>query len=61
MANGCEPLLNVVRPNKPKGLKGLDQQVSGQVEVFPHYLPQISRHRRTGGAYLILWYSCGTW
>ncbi len=50
MANTCEPLLNVVRSNKPKGLKGLDQKVCGQVEAVPHCLPQMLRHRRTGGA-----------
>ncbi len=50
MANICEPLINVVRSNKPKGLKGLDQKVCGQVEAFPHCLPQMTRHRRTGGA-----------
>jgi hypothetical protein len=61
MANRCEPLLNVVRTNTPKGLKGLDQKVRGQVEAVPHCLPQMSRHRRTGGAYRIQWYSCGTW
>jgi len=26
MANTCEPLINVVRSNKPKGLRGLDQK-----------------------------------
>jgi hypothetical protein len=61
MANRGESLLNVVRSNKPKGLRGLDQKVSDQVEVFLHRLPQMSRHRRTGEAYLIQWYSCGTW
>ena len=50
MANRCEPLINVVRSNKPKGLRGLDQKVSGQVEAFPHCLPQMASHRRTGGA-----------
>ncbi len=50
MANRCEPLINVVRSNKPKGLRGLDQKVSGQAEVLPHRLPQMARHRRTGGA-----------
>jgi hypothetical protein len=53
MANTCEPLINVVRTNKPKGLTGLDQKVRGQAEVFPHCLPQMPGHRRTGGAYLI--------
>jgi len=61
MATRCEPLINVVRTNKPKGLKGLDQKVCGQVEAFPHRLPQMSCHRRTGGAYLLQGYSCGTW
>jgi hypothetical protein len=61
MANRCEPLLNVVRTNKPKGLRGLDQKVRGQVEAFPHGLPQMSSHRRTGGASLIQRYACGTW
>ncbi len=50
MANRCEPLINVVRTNKPKGLRGLDQKVRDQVEAFPHCLPQMSSHRRTGGA-----------
>ncbi len=50
MANRCEPLLNVVRSNKPKGLRGLDQKVRGQVEALPHCLPQMTSHRRTGGA-----------
>jgi hypothetical protein len=53
MANICELLLNVVRTNKPKGLRGLDQKVRGQVEAFPLRLPQMWCHRRTGGAYLI--------
>ena len=50
MANPCAPLINAVRSNKPKGLKGLDQKVGGQVEALPPRLPQMSRHRRTGGA-----------
>jgi hypothetical protein len=61
MANGSELLINVVRTNKPKGLTGLAQKGGGQVEMFLHRLPQMSRHRRTGRAYLIQWYSCGTW
>ena len=61
MANKCESLLNVVRSNKPKGLRGLAQKGSDQVEVVLHRLPQMVRHRRTGRAYLIQWYSCGTW
>ncbi len=61
MANTCAPLINVVRTNKPKGLRGLDHKVGGQVEACPHCLPQMSCHRRTGGASIIQWYSCGTW
>jgi hypothetical protein len=61
MANGSEPLINVVRTNKPKGLTGLDQKVRGQEEVLPHCLPQMERHRRTGGASIIQWYLYGTW
>ena len=56
MANICKPLINVVRANKPKGLRGLDQKVRDQVEAFLACLPQMSCHRRTGGAYLIQWY-----
>jgi hypothetical protein len=61
MANRGESPLNVVRSNKPKGLQGLTQKGSDQVEVVLHRLPQMARHRRTGEAYLIQWYSCGTW
>jgi hypothetical protein len=39
MANTCEPLINVVRTNKPKGLGGLDQKVSDQVEAVPPLSP----------------------
>ena len=39
MANTCAPLINVVRTNKPKGLKGLDQKVSDQVEAVPSLSP----------------------
>lgn len=53
MANTREPLINVVRSNKPKGLRGLNQKVGGQVEVLPHHPPQMLCHRRTGGAYVI--------
>ena len=53
MANGSELLLNVVRTNQPKGLQGLAQKGGGQVETLPHRLPQMTRHRRTGRAYLI--------
>ncbi len=61
MAHTCELLINVVRSNKPKGLRGLDQKVGDEVEAVPHCLPQMSRHRRIGRASLIQWYSCGTW
>ena len=50
MANGSELLRNVVRTNKPKGLKGLAQKGYGQAETLPYRLPQMSRHRRTGRA-----------
>jgi hypothetical protein len=50
MANTCEPLINIVNSNKPKGLKGLDQKVCGEVEVVLYGLPQMSSHRWTGGA-----------
>ena len=50
MAHRGEPLRNVVRTNTPKGLKGLDHKGRGQVEAVPHCLPQMSSHRRTGGA-----------
>jgi hypothetical protein len=39
MANTGAPLINVVRTNKPKGLKGLDQKVSAQVEAVPPLSP----------------------
>jgi hypothetical protein len=61
MANGSARLLNVVRTNKPKGLQGLAHKGCGQVETLPYRLPQMSRHRRTGRASRIPWYSCGTW
>ena len=52
MANICEPLINVVRTNKPKVLNkvGLDQKVRGQEQGLPLPPPQMIRHRRTGGA-----------
>jgi len=53
MANARELPINVVRTNKPKGLTGLAQKGGGQVETLPYRLPQMSRHRRTGRAYLI--------
>ena len=53
MANASELPINVVRSNKAKGLTGLAQKGGGQVEMFLHRLPKMSRHRRTGRAYLI--------
>jgi hypothetical protein len=50
MANTCEPLINIVRSNKPKGLRGLNQKVCGEVEVVSNCLPQMSSHRWIGGA-----------
>ena len=47
MANTCAPLITVVRTNKPKGLKGLDQKVSDQVEAVPLFASR--RCRVTGG------------
>jgi hypothetical protein len=50
MANTCAPLINVVRTNKPKGLKGLDQKVSDQVEAVPLLSPadvESPAHRRS--------------
>ena len=38
MVNICESLINVVTENKPKMLTGLNQKVSGQVQVLP-FLP----------------------
>jgi N-terminal domain of reverse transcriptase len=60
MANSGDPLLHVVRPHTPKGLPGVDHKVRGQVEAFPYRRPQLSGHRRTGGASLLPWDSCGT-
>ena len=36
MVNKCESLINVVNPNKPKMLIGLDQKVCGQVQALTH-------------------------
>jgi hypothetical protein len=41
MANTGEPLIHVVRSNKPKGLRGLNHKGGGQVEAFPLRLPQM--------------------
>ena len=35
MANSGELLINVVRSNKPKALRGLNQKVRGQVQGYP--------------------------
>ena len=35
MVNPGEPLLNVVKGDKPKTLRGLDQKVRGQVQGYP--------------------------
>ena len=54
MANSGELLINVVRSNKPKALRGLNQKVRGQVQGdLPS--PAVARpsHRRTGRAYTI--------
>ena len=48
MVNTCESLINVVTENKPKMLTGLDQKVSGQVQVFLTHLTQTTRRRRRG-------------
>jgi RNA-directed DNA polymerase len=53
MANTGEPLIHVVRSNKPKGLRGLNHKGGGPVEAFPLRLPQMGGHRRTGGASLV--------
>ena len=39
MVNKCELLINVVITNKPKMLRGLNQKVRGQVQVFCVHLP----------------------
>jgi hypothetical protein len=48
MVNKCESLINVVNPNKPKMLKGLDQKVNGQVQVLFAHLSQLQHHRQIG-------------
>jgi hypothetical protein len=53
MANQSEPLINVVRSQQAKGAERLEPKGAWPVAVFPHHCPQIERHRRTGGAYLI--------
>jgi len=48
MVNKRESLINVVNPNKPKMLTGLDQKVSGQAQMFPTHLAQLWHHRQIG-------------
>jgi hypothetical protein len=54
MANRGEPLINVVRIDKPKVLKGypigLNQKVRGQDQRVARTLAQMFGHRRRGGA-----------
>ena len=40
MSNICELLINVVKYDKPKVLKGLDQKVKGKVKVLYIHLTQ---------------------
>src|SRR3954470_8206575 len=49
-ANSGELLINVVRSNEPKALRGLNQKVRGQVQGIPLPLPSLPSHRRTGRA-----------
>jgi hypothetical protein len=46
MVNRGELLINVVSVDKPKALTGLSQKASGQVQGLPHFLTQMSPHRR---------------
>jgi hypothetical protein len=48
MVNRCESPINVVRPNKPKMLIGLDQKVRGQDRLLSTQ-PAQSRHLRQIG------------
>src|SRR3982750_4685265 len=41
MANSGELLINVVRTDKPKALRGWNQKVSGQVQGIPLPLPSL--------------------
>ena len=52
-ANRREPLLNVVRSQQAKGAERLEPKGTWPVAMFLHHCPQMERHRRTGGAYLI--------
>lgn len=60
-ANRSESLINVVRTDKPKVLKGLSQKARGEAQEFLLLLSQMRSHRRTGGAYPIHRYGRGTW
>ena len=54
MANSGELLINVVRSNKPKALRGLNQKVRGQVQRdLPSPVVVVASHRRRGRAYTI--------
>ena len=53
MAHSSEPLIHVVRSQQTKGADRLASKGAWPVVVFPHRCPQMWRHRRTGGAYLI--------
>jgi hypothetical protein len=62
MANTCAPLITVVRTNKPKRLKGLDQKVSDQVEAAPLMSPaDVESPADRRSLTHPMWYSCGTW
>jgi hypothetical protein len=53
-ANSGELLINVVRTDKPKALRGLNQKGTWpSAGVFPFPLPSLSSHRRTSRAYTI--------
>ena len=48
MVNIGESLVNVVTQNKPKMLIGLNQKVSGLVQMLEHHLSQMTSHRQRG-------------
>lgn len=60
MVNICELLINVVKANKPKMLRGLDQKVSGQEQGFQFPLSQM---KATGeqAEPNPFWHPYGTW
>jgi len=49
MVNSGEPLLNVVRSNKPEVLTGLSQKARGQALVLKIQQSQMMYPRRKGG------------